>query len=342
MYVSFGSLFFVFDTGSTDKTIEVTEKFFQTHNIQHWIIRQEPFIDFATSRNRALELARQEFKNGCFMIMPDAEWYLQNVNGLLQFCEQHKNENHPAYLVRIIGDNLDFYTARLIRMSSEVHFSGAVHEVLNYPANKKVSHNVFFKRGASSYGMEKSKERWKRDYDLLLTEHKRNPNDSRTVFYLAQTCACLGDWQNACKWYKYRTNMNGWDEENFMALYRLAQAYENIDNPQKAVYYYLEAWAYRPIRAEPLIRLAEYYWKKGDKNLCFLFASQAVNLPYPQSDILFVEQNVYNFARYDLLGRSAWYVGEYDIGKFAIKKALQIKPNLDYLQKNLAYYTSRE
>ena len=49
--------FFIFDTGSTDNTISITELFFKKHNIEHYVILQEPFIDFGTSRNRALDLA---------------------------------------------------------------------------------------------------------------------------------------------------------------------------------------------------------------------------------------------------------------------------------------------
>jgi len=333
--------YLIFDTGSTDETIAVTREFFQEYHVQNGVIKQEPFVDFATSRNRALELAREEFKDGYFMLMPDAEWYMQNVQELIQFCEEHKDDNCLAYLVRIIGDSLDFYTARLIRLNSDICFSGVVHEVLDYCTRKGVPNNIFFKRKSSVYGQEKSRKRWVRDYKLLLNEHERNPEHCRTVFYLAQTCACLGDWENACKWYKHRISMNGWEEENFMALYRLAQAYEHLNKWEKALYYYLEAWAYRPTRVEPLVRLAEYYWKKGDKNLCFLFACKAVELSYPESDVLFIEQDLYNFMRYDLLSRCAWYVGEYEIGELAVRKALQVKPDLDYLQKNLACYVDR-
>src|SRR5436190_22697761 len=71
--------FFVFDTGSTDKTIETTQTFFKQNNITNGYIEQEKFIDFATSRNRALELAHQKFPHAAFMIMFDAEWYINDA-----------------------------------------------------------------------------------------------------------------------------------------------------------------------------------------------------------------------------------------------------------------------
>src|SRR5579863_731223 len=68
--------FFIFDTGSTDNTITVTQEFFRKNNITKGYIEEEPFIDFATSRNHALERAEKKFPNAGFMLMLDAEWYL--------------------------------------------------------------------------------------------------------------------------------------------------------------------------------------------------------------------------------------------------------------------------
>jgi len=115
--------YFIFDTGSTDDTITITEAFFKQHNISNAIIIQEPFVDFATSRNRALDLADELFEDGCFILMPDAEWYTKNVEHLIQFCEEQKDAPCPAYLVRIIGTNIDFYIPRLLRIKSKLRFS---------------------------------------------------------------------------------------------------------------------------------------------------------------------------------------------------------------------------
>src|SRR5262245_48573867 len=70
-YVQEGiSSFFIFDTGSTDKTIEVVQDYFQKHNVTNAHIFQEPFVDFSTSRNRALDVADQTFPDTPFLLMP--------------------------------------------------------------------------------------------------------------------------------------------------------------------------------------------------------------------------------------------------------------------------------
>ena len=58
--------FLIFDTGSTDKTIETVENYFKNNNVKNRHIFQEPFVDFSTSRNRALDLAEQMFPQAKF------------------------------------------------------------------------------------------------------------------------------------------------------------------------------------------------------------------------------------------------------------------------------------
>src|SRR5260221_13488840 len=134
--------FFIFDTGSTDNTIEVTEQFFAEHGITQVYIAQEPFIDFATSRNRALDLAQEKFPNAAFMIMPDAEWYLNDARALVDFCQLclQREDIYDSYLMYIA--NLGNYTCRLFRCNRGVRFLGVVHEVVAQALTVKVPDSI--------------------------------------------------------------------------------------------------------------------------------------------------------------------------------------------------------
>jgi tetratricopeptide (TPR) repeat protein len=226
----------------------------------------------------------------------------------------------------------------LIRCRSKAHFVGVVHEVIMPITTKKVSPDVYFEWGYSKQGIEQSRRRWVRDYDLLLREFHRNPKDPRTVFYLGQTKACLGQLQEACQWYELRATMLGWNEETFITYYRLAQTYEALGNWDQAQKNYLKAFSMRPNRAEPLVQLAQHYLNTGEKELCFLFSRRAVEIPYPHTDLLFIDKELYNYTRYDLLGISAWYVNEFELGKKAVLQALETAPNAPHLQRNLELY----
>ena len=348
-YVKAGvKAFLVFDTGSTDQTMENAQALFDEYNITQGYIIQEPFIDFATSRNRGLELAEEKFPQGGFMLMPDAEWYMHNVEGLISFCEQHVNDVQSSYMVRIVAPDLDFGTQRLIRCRSKIRFAGVVHETLEWGTHFKVPNDVFFELRPEERGIEKTRKRWIRDKDLLLREYHNNPFSSRNMFYLAQTFECLGEMQEAYKYYKLRSELIGWDEEDFQTFYRLGRVAEQIKvaNGQcdwpLALSHYLKAFSMRPTRVEPLIKIANYYLQKGEHALAYLFIVRACQLPYPEHDVLFVEKDMYEYARHDIFGQSAWYMKEYDLGERAVLTALRTHPEYGHLKKNLEFYINRK
>lgn len=330
----------VLDTGSTDGTIETVKTFFlQYPHIQGYIFEQ-PFINFAESRNYAIECAESVFKDDCFLFMPDAEWYMQNVEGLLQFCHEHAQFPIVAYAVKIRNEaaNFNFYTQRLFKAHREVRFCGVVHEVINCASKLKVPDNIYISWKPSQDGCNKSCKRWARDRDILLQELEKNPDNTRYTFYLAQTYDCLNDVQNATIWYKKRCGMHGFDEEDFMAHYRLAGIYARQEQWDDAIVYYLKAYGMRPHRAEPLVHLAQHYWRNQQFALAFLFSVGAVRIPYPETDVLFIEKEQYDYARYDVLGCAAWYVQEYQLGKEAILEALKAHPDYSHLLNNLKIY----
>ena len=102
--------------------------------------------------------------------------------------------------------------------------------------------------------------------------------------------------------------------------------------------YFLKAHEMRPWRAEPLVCIAQHYLEQNDRAIAFLFAHRAMNLPFPQHDNEVIDGDIYNFIRYDIVGISAWNVGEYEIGEKAVRKALEVNPNIPHLHKNLALY----
>ena len=338
--------FFIFDTGSTDDTIKLAHDYFEESGITHAYIAQEPFIDFTTSRNRALELAEEKFPKAAFILMPDAEWYLQNVEGLLDFCKIHQDDMCPSYMIRLISPGNDFPAPRLIHGGCNVRFVGVVHETLDHVTDQEVPRDIYFELGSSKYGQGKSAARWHRDLTLLLREYKKNPYDPRTVFYLAQTYECLGDLEKAYEFYEIRSKMiNGWDEENYETIYRLGRVTALLADSNKnfswsqALDYYHTAYSLRPHRAEPLVKIAEHYWPNNIP-ICFLYIKRATELSYPENEKLFVEKYTYDFTRYEIMSKAAWYLGEYKLGEESTKKALKIH-ELSHLYRNLALYIDR-
>ncbi|MBM17482.1 MAG: hypothetical protein CL947_00255 [Epsilonproteobacteria bacterium] len=335
--------YLVFDTGSTDNTVEVTRTLFEQYEVTQGHIKQEAFVNFAVSRNRAIELTEELFPEAEFIFMIDAEWYTKNVKGLLEFCTQNRTNPILSYLIKMSqgNDNFVSYQQRLFKAHEGIRFEGAVHECLNTAITCKLPDDIFFVWDPREQGIIKSQQRWLRDKDLLLQEQEKSPRNPRTLFYLAQTYECLGSLEEARYWYAKRCEVQAWGEEDYMAHYRLAQMYEYLDNWDKALAYYIKAYSLRPTRVEPLVKLAEHYRSVGDFATGFLFAMRACMLPYPQEDTLFIDKVFYDYVRYDLLGIHAWYVQEYEIGKKAVQKALLVQPDAPHLQQNLQLYLEK-
>lgn len=334
--------FFVLDTGSSDNTIELVQEFFQQHQVNGYI-KQELFVDFSTSRNRTLELTEQQFPDIPFLLMPDAEWHLHNANALIKFCIQEQHNKTPAYLIKMKMNDMEFSAARLFRTANHIRFKGVVHEAPDVIASIKAPDAIYFEVKASAQGIEKSNRRWRQDLALLSKAYADNPQDPRTAFYLAQTYECLNELKQAYKVYQHRATLNGWDEENFITLLRLGCLAERMNSNNSilnwpiAMDYFLKAFALRPHRIEPLIKIANHYWPDNIQT-CYLFISYAYNIPYPKNDLLFIDKEAYQYTRYEIMSRCAWYMGEYVLGEQATRLALKIHPNTEHLHNNLKLY----
>jgi glycosyltransferase involved in cell wall biosynthesis len=127
--------FSVFDTGSTDNTIQEIQDLFAQHPQVVGFIDQEEFVNFEVSRNRGLELARQHFPDSGFLLMIDAEFYVENAELLLPFC--HKELRHKitsrcptAYYVQVDVGSYVLSQVRLLRTEGNDKWVGKIHEVI--------------------------------------------------------------------------------------------------------------------------------------------------------------------------------------------------------------------
>ncbi|MFI5333334.1 MAG: glycosyltransferase, partial [Candidatus Babeliales bacterium] len=132
--------FLIYDTGSTDGTIDIAQQFFNEHHLTDTLIIQEPFIDFAVSRNNALKVAEKRFAATPFIMMPDAEWYLNNPEQLMALCAllrqaQDDREVADAYLLCVRNQKEQVYRPCLFKTAAHVRFKGSVHEYVAVPVD---------------------------------------------------------------------------------------------------------------------------------------------------------------------------------------------------------------
>lgn len=332
--------FMILDTGSTDNTIGVVKQTYADYGIEQGYIVEQPFVDFATSRNYGLQCAEKLFPNAGFFLMIDAEWYVQNPEILLPLCWQYFHTPYDVFVVNVEVGATEHITAnRLFRAHKGAFFVGAVHEYLGLETPNMTT-PIYIKYSPQRAGMMKSKERLKRDLEVLFAEHEKDPSIVRHVFFIGQTYQVMNEIEKACEWYTKASEMQGWPEMLFIAKFRAAQCHEALGDWPLALAAYLKAYQMRPTRAEPLVSLAVHYWNIGEPCVSYMFAKQALTIEYPTFDSCYVNKDIYDQMRYQVLARAAWATAQYDVGVAAIVQGLKNNPKSeDFALLTQAYAT---
>jgi hypothetical protein len=168
------------------------------------------------------------------------------------------------------------------------------------------------------------------DRDRWLANVERNPEDARSVFFLAETCFQMGDFAGARQWYERRIEMGGCDEEVYHAMYQIAASMAELGEPWPDVEdAYLKAWMFRPTRAEPLHAIAFRYRVEQRYCLAYLFAQRAAKIPLPEDDLFVLGYfaEVYTWRATDEQAVCASWVGKH-AEAFELCRRLVARPDI--------------
>jgi hypothetical protein len=130
--------------------------------------------------------------------------------------------------------------------------------------------------------------------DLLSPEVTPESGDVHSVSMLAQVYFNAGDFTNARKWFARMIEIGGSEEGTFWAMLRVAQSMEMLGEPWLDVQdAYLQAWEFRPTRAEPLYDIARHYIAEKRCQLGYLYARRAAEIPLPEDDMTIPHPDLY-------------------------------------------------
>ena len=168
-------------------------------------------------------------------------------------------------------------------------------------------------------------KRYLKDAELLEEEHRSDPCNARTVFYLAQSYVTADVKPLALKYYQLRSEMGGLKDEVFWSLYYAALIQEDLDLEKDTVIQsYVRAYEFNKDRAEPLCSLSRYLMKKKNAPLAYLAAKAAVKIPQPQTQY-YVKRDVYDYESLLYLAYSAHLIGQFDEALIAYRELLEKK-----------------
>ena len=345
----------IYDTGSTDNTISVIRDWCESAGLP-LRLKEGPFVDFSTSRNAGLEFA-DTFDDIDYILMLDSNDELRSPYQLMHVCHDYKDKDNTGFMLCqewFFGESsTKYFNVRMIKPRSRWWYKGVIHEYINRYTDSTLDCEVInaseivrcpdviiYQDRIADEG--KSVPRYRRDKELLLAEIERNPKDSRSMFYLAQTCECLGDPADALYYYRLRSMLDGFEEERFQSFVRAGDnALKLGHSPEECIVWFMKAYSHSK-RAEPLVKIGNIYNSMGKNHVASMFYKEACLLQFPTEAILFVDRKTYDYERHHKMGISGWYSGNYFEGKLGCIRALQADPNSQVDNNNLKYYIEKE
>jgi len=263
-------------------------------------LHEKEWIDFGHNRNELLELAKGKAD---YTLLLDADMVLNAPydfrNGLTA----------DSYLLRYEGP-MDYGQTLLIRTRLPWRYHGVTHEYIHADGATRADLPEITVTHFADGGTRG--EKLERDQALLRKSLNDEPGDPRAMFYMAQTCRGLGQFEEALDWYDRRIEAGGWEEEVYCALLERARVMETLNREWPTVLdAFLRAYQFRPSRIEALYEIARHYRAQKEYDLGYMFARQAADTPYPD-DVLFVERDIYDHRLLMELAVCAHWTGRFN------------------------------
>jgi glycosyltransferase involved in cell wall biosynthesis len=330
------------DTGSTDATVEivhsVTARWAKPGRMVH-----HPWRNFGFNRTLSAQEARA-WAEACGWPRERTYLLLLDADMILETTPEFDKQTLDAAYYQVVQDTgaLSYLNTRLACLSHEWHAVGATHEYWQADGGELGGRlDTLRIRDAGDGGSKDHK--LMRDYRLLKQELARDPGNPRHTFYLAQTYFDAGRFVEAAQWYARRWALEGWEEERWFARYMQGVALLCCGDALRGAGVLLEAFDARPTRAEPLWVLARHHREKGRYHAALMLAQQALRIPFPIEDELFVETEVYAYKVSEEIMISAWYVpGHRELGFAACERLLLRRGHDDefynYVTSNESFY----
>jgi hypothetical protein len=330
------------DTGSTDATVDVVRAVAARWGKPGRVLHH-PWRDFGFNRTLSAQEARavaDEWgwsRERTYLLLLDADM-------IVEPAPEFDKQTLDATYYQVVQDTgaLSYLNTRLACLSHDWQAVGATHEYWQAHGDGPGERlNTLSIRDVGDGGSKGGK--LMRDYRLLKQELARDPGNPRHMFYLAQTCFDGGRYAEAAEWYGRRWALGGWDEERWYARYKQAVALLHCGDTLRGAGLLLEAFDERPTRAEPLWALARHHREHGRNHVALMLALQALRIPFPTEDVLFVESEVYRWKLWEEVMINAWYVpGHRKLGFAACERLLLRRGHDDefynYVASNESFY----
>ncbi len=307
----------IVDTGSTDGTQKIIKQHLKGIPGE---LYERPWKNFGENRTEAFELAKEK---GDYILFMDAD-------DTLKFEGKPEFPSLKADLYNMWRgvEGFTYIKPQLVRANLPWKWIGVTHEYLDCakPFSYTTLDNVKYMSGDGG-ASSKDIAKFLKNIKLLEEGLKKEPNNSRYAFYLAESYKDAGEKAKALEWYQKRVNMGGWEEEVFWSMLQIGHMLKDLKLPANIVAEsYQNAHRYRPHRAEPIYYLAELYNNQNNHSKAYEWLQRREKIPQPkQKDHLFNVDWIEEYGLLFQLSISSYFVENYQESLNACDRLLKIK-----------------
>ena len=264
----------IVDTGSTDGTQMMVQEMLQDIPGE---LHERPWVNFEHNRNEALQIAR---KKADYLFFFDADEKL-----VLSEPFDKSLLTKDFYMIKARGHGTEFFHPNIVSNDPGWHWIGVLHECITHTKKMEgeILSGIHVDRPQDGARSKDPKKLYK-DLEVLEAAAKKEPWNSRHIFYMAQTYAAAQEYALAIKYYEKRTTMEGDKDELFWTYFRLAclQEITGVD-PQIFIANHCKAHQQNHYRAEPLERMAHYYNNHKCYSLGYMICKFGVTMRMPNA-----------------------------------------------------------
>jgi len=283
----------IIDTGSTDDTVKRCLKWFPGS------VKRRKWVNFGHNRSQAFALARG---TADWLLALDADMTIEIDEGF----DPDADPQVQAYMIRMGGDDFSWRLPLVLKGDLPWQSLGAVHEYTSLGGGAPHYYGLVTDAIRVQYEHRSSREKTQHYAELLEADLAANPENSRTIFYLAQSYRELGRSDEARALYYQRAEMGGYVEEEWYSLYMAALLEPQWEVRLAAL---LKAWEKRPDRLEPLSNALRELNSRSLHHTSYLLALSMSEKP---ANGLFVQAPTWNWVMDFERSIAAYWVGNKD------------------------------
>jgi glycosyltransferase involved in cell wall biosynthesis len=309
------SYWVICDTGSSDGTQDIIKNFFKKHNVPGKLY-EDKWINFGFNRTLSMQRAKSKAD---YTLVIDADEVFKYEEGF-----KMPDLKYDKYFIKTHYGSTIYDRTQLVSNRFKWRYVGVLHEYLDTKGVKTTGRiKGMYDVPTPDGNRSNDKLKYQKDAQLLEKALLDEPDNQRSVFYLAQSYRDYKNYDKAIENYQKRATMGGWGEELYYSLLEIGiQKINRGDKFGDFVGDLMRAYNTRPSRLEALYHLIAYCRKNNIPSVGYAMAIHAKDKVEPQ-DLLFVNKSIHEYKFLDELALCAFFSGHYQEGIDIANKILK-------------------